>query len=91
MRVVVIFITALFLFYGCNSSEKFISQVARVEFDIDNTGEHLTMTKISANVWQQDELRAPTATTYPRIDTFTFSAVVSFPKFSNVYKYKNEY
>lgn len=27
MRVVVIFITALFLFYGCNSSEKSISQV----------------------------------------------------------------
>jgi hypothetical protein len=55
-------------------NDKFVSQVASIEFDIDNTGEHLTMSKISNNTWQRDGLTAPTADSYPRIDTFTFSA-----------------
>jgi len=55
-------------------NEKFISQVASIEFDIDNTGEHFTMSKINTNTWQRDGLSAPTADSYPRIDTFTFSA-----------------
>lgn len=53
---------------------KFVSQVTRIEFDIDNTGEHLSMSKISTDKWQRTGLRAPTAQVYPRIDTFTFSA-----------------
>lgn len=55
-------------------NDKYVSQVANIEFDIDNTGEHLTMAKVSTNTWQRDGLTAPAADTYPRIDTFTFSA-----------------
>jgi hypothetical protein len=52
----------------------YISQVANVEFDIDNTGEHLEMVEVSSGKWERDELAAPPAESYPRIDTFTFSA-----------------
>jgi len=55
-------------------NSKYIPQVASIEFDIDNTGEHLVMTKISSNTWQRDELKAPISDYYPIIDTFTFSA-----------------
>lgn len=55
-------------------NDKFVSQVASIEFDIDNTGEHITMPRISNNTWQRDRLFAPYAESYPRIDTFTFSA-----------------
>jgi len=55
-------------------NDKFVPQVASIEFDIDNTGEHLAMFKISDNIWQRDGLTAPFADSYPRIDTFTFSA-----------------
>lgn len=60
--------------YEVTIKEKYISKVASIKFDIDNTGEHLTMTKINTNTWQRDKLRAPIANSYPRIDTFTFSA-----------------
>ncbi len=55
-------------------NDKFVSQVASIEFDIDNTGEHIIMPRISNNTWQRDRLFAPYAESYPRIDTFTFSA-----------------
>jgi hypothetical protein len=55
-------------------NDNFTSQVASIEFDIDNTGEHLVMNKIDTDTWQLDGLTAPTSNIYPRIDTFTFSA-----------------
>jgi len=60
--------------------DKFASLVQSIEFDIDNTGEHLTMTKQSYNTWIRDGLAAPSAQSYPRIDTFTFSAYDSNKK-----------
>lgn len=60
--------------YEVTIKEEFISEVSYIEFDIDNTGEHLTMSKIDTITWIRDGLRAPNAESYPRIDTFTFSA-----------------
>ena len=53
-----------------------VSDVAAVEFDIDNTDEHITMVRTAdPAVWQRDGLTAPTTSEgYPRIDTFTFTA-----------------
>lgn len=60
--------------YEVTVNDAFVSQVASIEFDIDNTGEHLTMEKVSSNSWQRDGLSAPAADSYPRIDTFSFTA-----------------
>lgn len=54
--------------------EVFADRVSGVEFDIDNTGEHIVMEEAGSGLWRRDELSAPTAATYPRVDTFTFTA-----------------
>ncbi len=66
--------TGTSIVYEVIINEKYVDQVTNIEFDIDNTGEHLKMSKISTSTWQRGGLRAPSADSYPRIDTFTFSA-----------------
>lgn len=55
-------------------SATFADLVSAVEFDIDNTNERLSMTRVGSTLWFRDGLRAPNASEYPRIDTFTYTA-----------------
>jgi hypothetical protein len=62
------------LVYRVRIREAFREAVARVRFDIDNTGERVQMTEVADGEWVRDRLTAPVADEYPRIDTFTFTA-----------------
>lgn len=56
-------------------SDPYDGLVNAIEFDIDNTGEHIVMNMINSTYWHFDQLHAPTAQSYPRVDTFTWSAL----------------
>lgn len=61
--------------YDVEIQDAFLDQVNNVDLFIDNTNEDIPMEQISESVWRNDpKLTAPPADSYPRVDTFIFTA-----------------
>jgi len=61
--------------YDVEIQDAFLDQVNNVDLFIDNTNENISMEQISESVWRNEpELTAPPADSYPRVDTFIFTA-----------------